>query len=248
MTARRVAYLTIDDAPSPLMPEKLAYLSARGIPAVLFCQGDHLEKRPGFAREALREGFLLGNHSYDHPRFSTIELEECFEQIRRTDAIIQSLYRSAGAEWSARCFRFPYGDKGDASPAGGKKNAIQDFLRKSGYAPAPSAGITYRYYHDRGLDKDIDWYWTYDSMDWSLNLPEPSFGIDSVEKVLARMDDDDPEGGRGLSSGTSLEIVLVHDHEQTSKFFPRIIERLLEKGLSFELPFSTRPVPGEPDA
>ena len=73
-------------------------------------------------------------------------------------------------------------------------------------------------------------------MDWSINSPEPRFGVDSIDKVLERMDEDDPEGGKGLNSGGSTEIVLVHDHTETAVYFERIIERLIEKGLSFELP------------
>lgn len=164
---RRVAYLTIDDAPSPRMPRKVKYLSDKGIPAIWFCEGNHLEQGSDFAPLAIRKGFLLGNHSFDHPHFSAIKIAGCLEQIERTHWLLESLYLSERIEWSPRYFRFPYGDKGDVRV----KKAIQDFLRRMGYVAAPSA-----------------------------------------------------------------EIILIHDHEETSEYFERIVERLLEKGFSFELP------------
>ena len=62
------------------------------------------------------------------------------------------------------------------------------------------------------------------------------FGIDSLEAVFARMDEVVPEGGRGLNTSGSAEIILAHDHERTTELFPAIIERLLEKGMQFRLP------------
>ena len=236
---RRVAYLTIDDGPSPHMSEKLEYLWTKGVPAIWFCQGNYLHARPDLARQAIDKGFVLGNHSFDHPHFSGLATAQGFEQITRTDLILEGLYRQKGIVSYPRYFRFPYGDKGKRKAPGAgvdTKTALQRSLRQMGYLPAPSGGITYASYHELGMDRDIDWYWTYDVMDWSINSKEPQLGIDSIEKVLARMDEDDPRNGMGLHSGSSVEIILIHDHEDTSRYFMRIIDHLLDKGLSFELP------------
>jgi peptidoglycan/xylan/chitin deacetylase (PgdA/CDA1 family) len=228
---RRVAYLTIDDGPSADMPEKVRYLLSAGVPAIWFCQGRSLEKWPDFAVEAIEKGHQIGNHSYDHPSFSNLEASECIEQIQRTDGILKDVYARSHVVRYRKYFRFPYGDKGKRN-----KTALQSLLRRMGYVPAPSIGITYRSYHSQELDTDIDWYWTYDVMDWSIHSKVPQEGIDSIEKVLARMDEDDPENGKGLNSGNSAEIVLMHDHEETSPYFRRIVDGLLKKGFSFELP------------
>ena len=103
--AAKTAYLTIDDAPSPKMGEKVDYLLRKGIPAVWFCEGRYLEQRPEAAMDAIRNGFILGNHAYDHPRFSGLKLDECFDQIRRTDGLIESLYCRCGVKRPARWFR-----------------------------------------------------------------------------------------------------------------------------------------------
>ncbi len=242
----KAAYLTIDDAPSPAMSAKVDCLSARGIPTVWFCQGTHLEQRPEEALYAIGKGFVLGNHAYDHPYFSDLSLAEGLEQIRRTDEILDGLYRRAGVKRPAKYFRFPYGDKGGGTysevlepySASGleRKQALQAYLRHLGYTQPRLEAVTYRYFRDAGLHNDVDWYWTYDAMEWTVFTAEPEFGISSLEKVLARMDEDEPEGRRGLNDPRSAEIVLVHDHLNTTAFFEPIIARLVEKGLAFASP------------
>jgi peptidoglycan/xylan/chitin deacetylase (PgdA/CDA1 family) len=242
----KTAYLTIDDAPSATMGEKVDYLCAKGVPAVWFCKGSLLEQRPGVAIGAIQKGFLLGNHAYDHPHFSDLELEECFSQIRRTDEILEQVYGQAGTARPTKCFRFPYGDKGGLNYSQvfepysedglARKQALQDYLRELGYTQPRWEAVTYRYYRDGGLADDVDWYWTYDVLEWSIFRDEHQFGIDSLEKVFARMEEDEPEGGRGLNYEGSAEIVLIHDHLQTAPYFQPLVERLLAKGLEFALP------------
>jgi peptidoglycan/xylan/chitin deacetylase (PgdA/CDA1 family) len=245
----KIAYLTVDDFPSADWQRRIDYLQAKSIPAVLFCIGSALETHPEAALYAIARGYLIGNHSYSHPHFSQIELGACREEIRRTDAIIEALYQQAAITRPAKVFRFPYLDKGglkDAwdldAPYDGeglaRKNAIQAALRDLGYTCPPFEGITYaRYALSRA---DVDWFITYDCMDWAVFEPEPLFGIDSLEKVLARMDEDVPDQGRGLNFAGSEEIVLVHDHivlvnehHETTDMFEVIIEGLLAKGLQF---------------
>ena len=50
------------------------------------------------------------------------------------------------------------------------------------------------------------------------------------------MDETAPEQGRGLNTPGSAELILTHDHPETTTLFFPIIERLLEKGLEFRLP------------
>ena len=230
------AYLTIDDAPSRDFEAKLDYLAARHIPAVWFCQGNLLEQHPAAALAAIRQGYILGNHTYDHPAFSGLSVTDGKAQIQRTDDIINALYREAGVTRPARFFRFPYGDKG--GPA--RKDELQAFLRTRGHTQPAFPGITYAYYQQKGLLEDVDWYWTYDCMEWGLmhgDAPSDDvapFGINTLEKVFARMDEDEPEGCRGLNYPGSEEIILLHDHAETSHVFEAIVERLLAKGLRFQ--------------
>jgi peptidoglycan/xylan/chitin deacetylase (PgdA/CDA1 family) len=237
-SAAKVAYLTIDDAPSVGMKEKADFLASGGIPAIWFCSGQMLEKRPEHAAHAIREGFVIGNHGYSHARFSSLSLERCMEEIRKTDRIIDDVYAMAGAARPARLFRFPYGDKGGQglrnAAARGRKERIQGFLRSMGYAQPDFSGITYGYYRKAGYPEDADVQWTYDVMEWAIG--RPLSGIRSMEDVLRRMDRDAPERGMGLNCPGSEDIVLIHDHPGPSRVFRAVIERLIAKGICFRMP------------
>jgi len=242
----KIAYLTIDDAPSADFTQKVDYLLSKDIPAIFFCTGEALEKRPKPVIDAIHKGFLIGNHTYDHPHFSEIPLDACFEQIQRTDQIIDTIYSQAGEAVPAKYFRFPYGDKGALTrddpfapmPEVGQKRkiALQSELHRLGYSQPEFTDVTYSYYKAPNLLEDVDWYWTYDVHEWSIYFGEYSHGIHTLDDVFARMDEDFPEDGRGLNFPDSSEIILTHDHVETTPIFPKIIDRLLQKGLEFRLP------------
>ena len=82
---RKVGYLTIDDAPSEDFRNKVKHLVEKEIPAIFFCRGDYLVERSEDVILAIKKGFVIGNHSYNHARFSEIPLKECFHQIKQTD-------------------------------------------------------------------------------------------------------------------------------------------------------------------
>ena len=115
--------LTIDDMPQENTVALVDWLSAMEIPAVFFAVGENLEKHPEIAVYALQKGFLIGNHSYSHPVFSSISLEEGIREITRTEVLLDRIYREAGVKREYRFFRFPYIDKGGAFHA-----AYQDYL------------------------------------------------------------------------------------------------------------------------
>lgn len=239
------AYLTIDNSPSSDMRRKVEVLSARGIPAVFFCRGDLLEQRPDDAIYAIKKGFIIGNHGYNHPRFSELNMEDCFEQVRRCDEIIDRLYQRAGVKRPVRWIRFLYGDKAGFAKmrlfqkfeGEGKrrKEELQEYVWSLGYS-SPDLGVTYDHWRKLGLDQDIDWYWTYDVMEYMVRGTDPWFGLTSLQKVLERMDWNKPEEWACLGDQTSPEVILTHDHEQTTDMFEPIIDKLLSKGLQFTLP------------
>lgn len=240
----KIAYLTIDDSPSENMKEKVEFLMSKKIPAIWFCRGDFLEKRPEPVIFAIKNGFVIGNHSYSHPHFSEIPLKQCLEEIEKTDKIIEEIYKKTRVKRPGKVFRFPYGDKGggDDTEKGWPENrkdfiqTLQDFLKKLGYTQPKFKGINYQWYKKAGLLKDRDVYWTYDCLEWAVFRKNHLFGIDSLEKVFERMEEDVPEGCRGLNFPGSEEIILIHDHPESTPLFKPIIERLLSKGIEFRLP------------
>jgi peptidoglycan/xylan/chitin deacetylase (PgdA/CDA1 family) len=59
--------ITIDDGPDPeVTPQVLDLLDELQTPATFFCIGDLVRKHPAVAREIVRRGHALGNHSQRH--------------------------------------------------------------------------------------------------------------------------------------------------------------------------------------
>lgn len=235
----RTGYLTIDDGPSPGMRSKVDFLVSREIPAIFFCRGDFLEQRPEAAVHAIRNGFIIGNHAYDHPHFSELDLEDAFQQIRQTDWVIDRVYEKSGVSRRAKVFRFPYGDKG-----GGKDvengwpedhrefiEAVQRFLVRLGYRQPAFKGIRHRRFLDAGLLRDADVHWTFTTLEWGIYKDQNECGVKTLHDVTRRINVE-------LDEGSSSEIFLVHDHPhpQNAEVFAPIVEALLAKGFRFELP------------
>ena len=232
----KTVYLTIDDAPSERMAARVVLLSKLRIPAVFFCTGARLSARPQPAIEAILRGFVIGNHSWDHPHFSQLTLAQAEAEISSTDELIDRLYAEAGREREHRWFRFPFGDQGDdfagqdAPPAlRVHKLELQSCLRALGYSTPPFADITHPWFWPRGAD--ADWYWTFESMDWAVSQNELS-----VKDALARLDVHDPAQRLALGESSSADIVVLHDHSHSARAFESLIEALASRPLRFALP------------
>lgn len=249
---QKVGYLTIDDSPTVDFRRKVDVLREKKFPAIFFCRGDRLLERKEDVIYAIEKGFVIGNHSYDHPKFSELSLKECFHQIRRTDEIIEDIYNEAEVSRPAKLFRFPYGDKGsglDAEkgwPEDKEKRlfmqGIQNYLKKLGYHQPIFEAITYKWYKDAKLHLDQDIYWTYYTHDCTVaqyresavseDLPE----YRDLDSLIARIDEDVPEGGRGLNYRKSNDIILLHDYPGIEYMFKPLIDALSNKGLYFKYP------------
>ena len=141
--------LTVDDGPSERAGNLIDYLSQRQIGAIFFCQGDRLIERKELGIRAVNEGYIIGNHSYDHPDFRDLTGDQANDQIARTDDEIERLYNNAGRPRPAKYFRFPYGQ--------GRENAAhQSLLRQNGYW-SPLNGA------------QCDWTWDIHVTDWQVD-------------------------------------------------------------------------------
>jgi peptidoglycan-N-acetylglucosamine deacetylase len=247
----KTAFLTIDDGPSTHRPEKLSALRELGIPAVFFSEGKWMEARPELAIQTIREGFVLGNHAFSHPHFSSLPLTECCQEIARTDALIHELYCQAGQQEHPRFFRFPYGDKGDGRfghvfhfwKKGDIKRHryLQDFLNEMGYLQPILPKPTHTFYEKNGLYKDLDWHWTFDVMEWTVIQKKPPQGLHSLNKLLHRLNSQRPTDTRGplfwqrrwLGNPGAAEIILMHDHEATADLFRPLLEAMLRMRIQF---------------
>lgn len=87
--ARRTLHLTFDDGPHPAhTAELLDLLAEHGATATFFVIGEQAERHPDMMRRIVQGGHMLGNHSWSHPRFETLDLDAQREEIARTDKLL----------------------------------------------------------------------------------------------------------------------------------------------------------------
>lgn len=82
-------YLTFDGSPNPPATDRLLNaLASHHIKATFFMEGRRLEKESDCARRVQSAGHDIGNHSYNHPEFDKIPIEECIREVELTQQII----------------------------------------------------------------------------------------------------------------------------------------------------------------
>jgi peptidoglycan/xylan/chitin deacetylase (PgdA/CDA1 family) len=96
--------LTFDDGPNePYTSQVLDVLASFGVKAIFFVCGRNVEFYPESSRRIIREGHILGNHTYSHSKFLTLTGLAIWETLKTAKVI----YRTTGV-WP-RYFRPPYG-------------------------------------------------------------------------------------------------------------------------------------------
>ncbi|MGB0134617.1 polysaccharide deacetylase family protein, partial [Dokdonella sp.] len=66
----------------------LDLLASHAAKATFFLLGEQIEKHPEIVDRLVSEGHQLGNHSYDHPRFTRIPRADQLDQIERTEKLL----------------------------------------------------------------------------------------------------------------------------------------------------------------
>lgn len=101
---KRVA-LTFDDVPDSLFaPIMLEIFTHYQVKATFFCLGKCVHQNPAILADLVREGHVVGNHTYDHVDITKISPEQVREQLQRTE---DEIYRIAGVKTAL--FRPPFG-------------------------------------------------------------------------------------------------------------------------------------------
>src|ERR1700752_607011 len=150
-TATRTIAVTLDDLPYVRIGEA-AYLSSAQAatskilstlkkykaPAVGFVNerqlefGNDRDARTSLLRQWVQSGMVLGNHTYSHPDFNQLTVEQFEEQIVKGDVVTRKLMASRRPY--QLYFRHPMTHTGDTNE---KKEAIENFLAERGYKVTP---------------------------------------------------------------------------------------------------------------
>ena len=225
------AILTTDDIASKNTRAIVDFLTEKRIKAVLFAWGQHVEEYYDEAIYALKAGMIVGNHSYSHPAFSSLSYEECIKEIEKNEELLDRLYKDAGAERKYRPFRFPYGDKG-----GKNAELLQKYFKEKGFNKLVDTDITYPWWKESGCSRDIDTLWTFDFEEYRVR---PNSGF-TEEDIWKKVNDARPAMGGPILSEESVNLVLIHAHDETEEMIPgyyqKFIGALIDKGVVFEEP------------
>ena len=104
ITNKKVVALTFDDGPSFNSKKIVNLLDELNIKATFFVLGCNVEKYADELKYINDHGNEIGNHSYSHPDFRKLSLEQGLKEIEKTQAIV---FKTIGRY--PRIFRFPYG-------------------------------------------------------------------------------------------------------------------------------------------
>lgn len=104
---RKTIALTFDDGPSKeRTPRLLRLLKAHEVKATFFMTGYNIERYPNIAKQVVREGHLVGNHSFHHKRMIFKSPGYIAREIDDTDTLIHSI-----GQTNVQFFRPPYSKK-----------------------------------------------------------------------------------------------------------------------------------------
>lgn len=128
--AQSGVYITIDDGPSPYTHEIIQTLQEQGHKATFFRVGQHtnaINNITCLVQEALSQGNLIENHSFNHHNFSTMELAAAKADILAMNKKLENLGVPA-----PQYFRYPYG----AEVMMRDRTEMNNFLDSLGYKPS----------------------------------------------------------------------------------------------------------------
>jgi len=97
--------LTFDDGPGRSTAAILAVLARYRVPATFFNIGVNMATRPSLVRTEIRDGYAMGNHTWNHPDLNLLSAAGQAAQMDRASAKQRSITGTMPC-----VFRPPYGD------------------------------------------------------------------------------------------------------------------------------------------
>jgi len=106
LNKEKVILLTIDDGPSTRTKEMMVVLKKHNAKAIFFINGMHDKNNPDVIAETAKEGFAVGNHTWDHLNLKREkDNSKITKEINKNSELIEKITGS-----KPRFFRAPYGE------------------------------------------------------------------------------------------------------------------------------------------
>lgn len=103
---KKTLYLTFDSGyENGYMPQILDVLKKQKVPATFFVTGHFLESQPDLAKRIVKEGHIIGSHSYYHPDFTAVS----DERIRRELKMVKDKTKEITGQKEIKYLRPPRG-------------------------------------------------------------------------------------------------------------------------------------------
>ena len=236
-TPKRAIAVTIDDLPYVSFGERdyltgartatakiLDTLKKHKVTAVGFVNERKLEHasereaRIALLRDWVKNGMILGNHTYSHPDFNSRTVEQFQEEITKGEVVTRELMKSRRPY--QLYFRHPMTHTGDTPE---KKEAIEAFLKARGYKVTPH---------------------TIENSDFIFNVPY-SLAVQKGDMELARRLReaylDLTFAATGFAEKVSPQIfgreipqlLLIHSNDITADTLDEILNRYKARGYTF---------------
>lgn len=101
-------HLTFDDGPSEWTPAILDLLAAHDVKATFFVVGQNVAGREEIVARIAAEGHTVGNHTFTHPRLSTLKDVDIEQEFLACNWVVKKVLDFAPVLWRA-----PYFDADD---------------------------------------------------------------------------------------------------------------------------------------
>jgi len=95
-TQKKDIYLTFDNGYENGYTGKiLDVLKEKKVPAIFFVTGHYLKDQPELVKRMVKEGHLVGNHSWNHPDLTSVSNERLAEELEKVNKEFQRLTGAA---------------------------------------------------------------------------------------------------------------------------------------------------------
>lgn len=227
----RHCYLTIDDGPDDSFEEKVSWLNEQGIKAIWYCQGNHLLDYEEVLISAIRDGHIIGNHSYEHLNFETMSDEDAIADVEETQRIIYGLYFKAGVENPLKTFRYPYLLSGSQT--------FSRYLYEQGYRHLNFIGNSPKEFNTDVYLSASSVGTNFDTADWRVINEKEAYDeamcFDGLKDKVKQWSE---EESSMATQERPYTVVLIHCFTRTSLFIEMVL-LMVRGGMRFELPASS---------